>query len=328
MHKKIKSKILFFFEKFINLLPKNYIVNIVELSSLRLTKVEKSKYINFQKENVQNDSIKQINLNLFNTKFYLAVHDNQANYSTYINPNKHYFYEESLLFILSKLFTIFENDQITSNFFDIGSRYGYYSNFIAKRNSKINVYAFDPLKKYYEIQEISKKINSLSNLNVNCIGLSNKDEIFFDEYKNKLELTTLDNFVKKNNISPSIIKVDIDGFEGKFFQGCYESLRDKIEIIFLELHTSSFIQKYSSMNRKQVLEILLKNNFYLFSVSPYRWLKDTKDINFYKKEKKIKLLNLNINNLDNFLFNRNAHDELIFCCKNNNILDKLNIFEI
>ena len=176
------------------------------MSSLRLTKVEKSKYINFQKENVQNDSIKQINLNFFNTKFYLAVHDNQANYSTYINPNKHYFYEESLIFILSKLFTILENDQITSNFFDIGSRYGYYSNFIAKRNSKINVYAFDPLKKYYEIQEISKKINSLSNLNVNCIGLSNKDEIFFDEYKNKLELTTLDNFVKKNTSLHLLLK--------------------------------------------------------------------------------------------------------------------------
>jgi hypothetical protein len=180
-----KNKLQIIAKSLIDLIPKNYLVVIYNIISTKLTSIEKIKY---SETNVITSITKKkkIKLNIYNTKFFMIADNTPQNLSTYVYPEKSYFYEQSAFFILKNLFEIYKKHKITDSFLDIGSRYGYYCNFIAKKSPKTSVQSFEPIKKYYRMQKISKKINQIKNLNINCLGLSDRQEIISDEYKNEM----------------------------------------------------------------------------------------------------------------------------------------------
>ena len=49
-------------------------------------------------------------------------------------------------------------------------------------------------------------------------------------------LTSLDHFCAERNLSPGLVKIDVDGYEGKVLRGSHRMLREIQPIILLELH--------------------------------------------------------------------------------------------
>ncbi len=190
----------------------------------------------------------------------------------------------------------------TNYFFDIGSNIGYYSLIAAKSNPNIKAYAFEPAlgPKFYLIENIS--INKFQN-NIKAIdlALSNRTgNIDFYEVenvkykylkynlagegnagtkttsrnfvKNTVKTTTLDNYVKSNDIDNiDLIKIDTEGTEidilksGKesiekhqpiiICETLFNTIEDELDVFFNELdyefynHTAKGLEKVSTIKR-------------------------------------------------------------------------------
>ena len=78
--------------------------------------------------------------------------------------------------------------------------------------------------------------------------------------KYKVSTSTLDTFVKKNNIkSIDILKVDIEGSEYEFLKGARNTLkRNKVKIIVLEISDK---KKNHKKKEKKIINFLEKKNF-------------------------------------------------------------------
>ena len=78
--------------------------------------------------------------------------------------------------------------------------------------------------------------------------------------KYKVSTSTLDTFVKKNNIkSIDILKVDIEGSEYEFLKGARNTLkRNKVKIIVLEISDK---KKNYKKKEKKIINFLEKKNF-------------------------------------------------------------------
>ena len=89
-----------------------------------------------------------------------------------------------------------------------------------------------------------------------------------DYIKYKVYISTLDKFVKKNNIkSIDILKVDIEGSEHLMLQGARQTLKkNKIKTILIEICDKKNIYK---KKEKKVLNFLRKNNFTLLNKNIY-----------------------------------------------------------
>ena len=81
-----------------------------------------------------------------------------------------------------------------------------------------------------------------------------------DFIKYKVSTSTLDTFVKKNNIkSIDILKVDIEGSEYEFLKGARNTLkRNKVKIIVLEISDK---KKNYKKKEKKIINFLEKKNF-------------------------------------------------------------------
>ena len=118
--------------------------------------------------------------------------------------------------------------------FDIGSNAGMFTAALLDRFPKLKIHAFEPVKEYYEF---SLKKLSKTNVVINNIGLSNKEEdkiIHIDTLKNtnnpgwntyikertqsnmtcvKTHLTTLNKYCYDNNITQiDFVKIDTEGY--------------------------------------------------------------------------------------------------------------------
>ena len=171
---------------------------------------------------------------------------------------------------------------------DIGAQFGDYAYLCAKKFGA-EVFSFEPLRKNYEIMLEFLRVNRVNNVHTYNVAIGaenrivemmgNTDMIFSPEIyvKNMMEhgtgeIRTLDSF---KITAPSIVKIDVEGFEMEVLIGAEETLRLKPKII-VETHTkelrSQVIQhleghgykliyesatKKSSRNRMEVNELYL-----------------------------------------------------------------------
>jgi len=135
-------------------------------------------------------------------------------------------------------------------FIDGGANHGLFSLFLASRykfNGKI--FAFEPNPEPFRIlKNIISKTNDKDTISTIKEGLSDSDKIIKfqnsfiwsgysminEKGTNKVKFTSLDNFVKRNNLNNiDLIKLDVEDHELEVLKGSYNTLlRDKPFIIF------------------------------------------------------------------------------------------------
>ena len=170
---------------------------------------------------------------------------------------------------------------------DIGANYGTYSFFLSKLYPQARVFAFEPATSSYGIlRKIIRKFK-LQNVIPVKKGLGEKEEIKEivmpmhytiiayisdkNSKKNKedeseeIEITTLDNFVKRNKIrNVNFIKCDVEGFELSVFNGARKTLKRFKPLVFVEIE-ERHTEKYG-INPQQVLDFFKKLGYKSYSI--------------------------------------------------------------
>ena len=135
---------------------------------------------------------------------------------------------------------------------DIGALYGIFSLAFTCNNPKKSAYAMEPSFKPFNVLGYHKKINPLCNIKPFQLALGSQDGKLKMKYewqhlvalsKNEktasyieVNVTTLDNFLKKHNIIPDCVKIDTEGFEYDVLKGGSQYFLKHNPIIFLEVH--------------------------------------------------------------------------------------------
>jgi FkbM family methyltransferase len=168
-------------------------------------------------------------------------------------------------------------------FLDIGCNYGAYSIPIAKNNSDIDVYCFDPSEKTLKRLEENIKLNNIQNITYFNIGIGEKEKYaFFDDnienFKNsgsfqinnsnlgkKIKINSIDNLIDQNLIKPDkniVIKMDIEGYEFYALQGLQETINRFDVIIFFEF-SKKIIENHKSLE-KDFLKFIQSNDLKIY----------------------------------------------------------------
>ncbi|TFG23856.1 MAG: FkbM family methyltransferase [Promethearchaeota archaeon] len=145
--------------------------------------------------------------------------------------------------------------------FDIGANVGLYTLLFAKY-SKF-VYAFEPIPRNIKYLYETIQLNKIKNVLIVPCAISNSKEIkWMDTPKkeasfklvdkgNYLTLTiSLDEFIEKSNVSPRIIKIDVEGAEYLVLKGGKNFLLKYKPIILLSTHSKELKHKCFNLLKK------------------------------------------------------------------------------
>jgi FkbM family methyltransferase len=149
-----------------------------------------------------------------------------------------------------------------SCFIDIGAHCGVFSSVYCSLVDNHICHSIEPIKEHMERLEDTAKLNDW-NLHVHKIGLNdytgksyyhnthmamfvNDSEYIVPEEMingnhnnsivNEILIDTLDNFVYNNNLSPSFIKLDVEGYEVPILKKAQKTLNDYNVDLFIETH--------------------------------------------------------------------------------------------
>lgn len=178
-------------------------------------------------------------------------------------------------------------------FVDIGANIGYFSIIASKRvapNGK--VYSFEPTDKTYKRLQESLKLNHCNNVQTYQIALSDKCEQReftvsndgFDAYnslgnpsqganfsKNVVQTQTFDFFQKENNIPfPTLIKIDVEGWEIPVIKGMKETL-EKENAPFLIVEFTEDNAQLSGFTCADLYDLILSFGYSLYK---YNWVRN------------------------------------------------------
>ena len=168
-------------------------------------------------------------------------------------------------------------------FLDIGSNVGVYS-VLLSGEKKAKSIAFEPIPATFKILESNVKLNNLECLvNLyNCgLGSEKKNVRFVSDLDVSNHVSSDQSVIGENIINvniltvddlnitePTLIKIDVEGFELEVLKGARKTLASKTLIaIIIELNGSG--QKYG-VNDSDVHKYLLEFGFYPISYNPYK----------------------------------------------------------
>jgi FkbM family methyltransferase len=84
-----------------------------------------------------------------------------------------------------------------------------------------------------------------------------------------MEFITLDGFCRRQHISPDLMKMDVEGYEGKILNGAGRVMRESDTVTMLELHGNRRLQA-SGITRCELLENLLDDGWGLYYFGSHR----------------------------------------------------------
>ena len=151
-------------------------------------------------------------------------------------------------------------------FFDIGANIGSYT-LIASEQANANVYSFEAHPGTFLSLKKNIILNNRDNVKAFNIAVSETDgNVFFsnlvqtpinhimnNNVKNCISVDSirLDTFIKKNNVMPEYVKIDVEGFEYNVLSGIGKYL-EFIKVLFIE---------YNQHTGKNSINDLLSENF-------------------------------------------------------------------
>ena len=114
------------------------------------------------------------------------------------------------------------------------------------------IHCFEPLKSNYKLAKNTLKLNNLKNVKLINYGLGDeitklKIKTFDTNLKNieskisnegdeNIFVTTIDSYVKDNNINVGLIKTDVEGFEQKLLKGAYNTIKTQKPTLLISIY--------------------------------------------------------------------------------------------
>ena len=157
---------------------------------------------------------------------------------------------------------------------DIGANIGTHSVVIAKVCPTTTVHAFEPMDIHYDLLELNKHMNSLSNIICHNVGLGSEPGIMYQpnlefekegnfgghglsyEKTNKeISIKTIDMY---NFSNVSFIKCDVEGFELNVLKGALDTIIKNKPVMIIEVWD---IQSEVFFNDKIILHLLNIYNY-------------------------------------------------------------------
>lgn len=197
-------------------------------------------------------------------------------------PNYKGWYEPSLTQLLEKLMP----DH--NNFLDVGSHLGYFSVLFASVEGKY-AYAIelDP-NNYKKQQKYIGRSGSAARITSVNIGFSNEESLVEmplgtqaacasslarsgekGAVKTKpVHVVTIDNFLQQTGFAPTLLKIDVEGFEYQVLEGAKSYILNKKPSMIIEIHTS-YIERYGH-TAKQIFEELHGQGYHLYAFEDHR----------------------------------------------------------
>ena len=83
-----------------------------------------------------------------------------------------------------------------------------------------------------------------------------------------IEFTSVDAFVKRSGVVPDLLKVDIDGYEGRFVEGALETMRSERPFVLLEVHKDKMMDRTPD-SRKSIFERLFSLGYQVVLLSDH-----------------------------------------------------------
>ena len=137
---------------------------------------------------------------------------------------------------------ILKNVQETDIVYDIGAHIGYYSSIFNKVTKSKEVVSLEP--DFYSSNLIKRNTNERGIVVNKFIGS-----------KLGYNTTTLNDLSSMLNLEPSVIKMDIEGFEVEAFEGGWEIIRNLRPQIFLEIHPKFIYKRNPTAFNKLIDEL-------------------------------------------------------------------------
>lgn len=171
------------------------------------------------------------------------------------------------------------------NVLDLGANIGVYTLIFAKLVGESgHVFAFEPDPSNFELLSKNVKENKHENTTLVQKAVSDKNgkidlyvskrnfasHRIFDAGDNResieIDVTTLDEYFKKNEKPIKFIKMDVEGTEGATLLGASKILENSKDIIIMMEYFPKFIKKFGMIPEK-ILKSLIEKNFELFNIS-------------------------------------------------------------
>jgi FkbM family methyltransferase len=181
-------------------------------------------------------------------------------------------YEPVMLACLTRLL----RQAPASRFIDIGAHLGYYACYVsALFSGQQEVYAVESNPLYVNAIHVAARLNKFSHLRIFQEALSDRIEpVYIDGLavchngpRGTTMALTLDELCKREQVSPTILKMDVHGAEGKIVLGMRGMLAD-LECILLEVHKLPWLGEYSpGVTRTAMLDALEESGLALYHVA-------------------------------------------------------------
>ena len=120
----------------------------------------------------------------------------------------------------------------------------------------------------------------------------------------------------KNEINAEVVKIDVHGFEGKVLNGFKKSLKEKVKIILLELHSEQYLKQFSDSSKIKIFNLLhsLDFNCYIVPFNHSLKLYHTGE-NFELSEYKNVYCKITQDNFKELFFDKMNEDNLVIAIK-------------
>ncbi|MHA1273022.1 MAG: FkbM family methyltransferase [Promethearchaeota archaeon] len=154
-----------------------------------------------------------------------------------------FYYNSGLKFLPAKVFSYLKG----KDFIDGGAWIGDSALIFEKKYFPKKVYAFEPENENYRLMMETISKNNLSRVIPINKGLGKKKALTAIKKKGdtsyisklgeqKVELTSIDEFVKENNLSIGLIKLDIEGFELEAIKGAEKTIKKLKPVLLIAIY--------------------------------------------------------------------------------------------
>ena len=169
--------------------------------------------------------------------------------------------------------------------FDIGSHLGYFTCLAGILTSFGQVHAFEVDPKCIPLIRRNIRMNKLKNVFVNNYAVSDQNgfekiplqhnpdprlKINSNEQNfQRIPAIKIDEYVKSIEVSPTFIKIDVEGAEWKVLNGMSEVLDNADVKLLIEVHVSALAADFNAHFR-QILRLLQTKGFYMQEIESHR----------------------------------------------------------